>query len=462
MTDFSGKFQYLAAGGSVAQEGPCRAQYDAETFTLTPESGAPLACDLGDFDAITAADWEIRLPLYTGSTIVLRQFGKVYETLSHDLLEAYRQRTIQCLLLEDMEELTRFNGNFELTAGNAEPRSGAAELRLYKSNLAVLPIASQGFQWRLADIDSARFDADAYQAILQAGPDILKVSKLAKRTDEFVSRVKDAVSSLATASAQALHAAFPFLNPDQLQSAPTVLREGRSAPVAKLAAISQKFPSALAANAVDKDLKPYYDDLLSRTAKDSLYAGFKLIRPEDDAAAPGDEAGAASADSSDPNADASATDGANDGEAAPDADNAGPQTLYWFFFPLAAKAGSTEPANIVAWEASSRAGRATYFFRLVDPAQTGQLRDPATAAAALETSLRRLNRVLGLVNFRRRPIYLSDDELERDPRFHRYAIAARRLPEVREVRASFLGRAIHSSFVAWREQVTTILAKAGL
>jgi hypothetical protein len=455
MTDFSGKFQYLAAGGSVTQEGPCRAQFDEQTFTLTPETGAPLICDLGDFDSIIAADWEIRLPLYTGSTILLRQFGKVYETLSHDLLEAYRKRTIQCLLLEDMEEITRFNGNFELTVGGAAPRSGVAELRLYKSNLAVLPITSQGFQWRLADVDSARFDPDAYQAVLQAGPDTLKVSKLAKRTDEFVTKVKDAVSALAATSAQALHTAFPFLNPDQLQSAATILREGRSAPVTKLAAISSKFPSALAANAVDKDLKPYYEDLLSRTAKDSLYAGFKLIRP-DNGAAPGTDSG----DSSAAGREADTANG--DTSDAPDADESGPQTLYWFFFPLAAKAGSSEPANVVAWEASSRGGRATYFFRLVDPAQTGPLRDPATAAATLETAVRRLNRVLGLVNFRRRPIYLSDDELDRDPKFHRYAIGARRIPEVREVRASFLGRAMHSSLDAWQSQVTAVLAKAGL
>jgi hypothetical protein len=267
---------------------------------------------------------------------------------------------------------------------------------------------------------------------------------------------------LAATSAQALHTAFPFLNPDQLQSAATVLREGCSASVPKLATISPKFPSALAANAVDKDLKPYYDDLLSRTAKESLYAGFKLIRPEDEASSQGGDTGDAAADSSDPDADAS-NDAAQDGGSdAPDADETGPQTLYWFFFPLAAKAGSAEPANIVAWEASSRGGRATYFFRVVDPAQAGQLRDPSTAAAALETGVRRLNRVLGLLNFRRRPIYLSDDELDRDPKFHRYAIAARRIPEVREVRASFLGRAMHSSFAAWQGQVKTILAKAGL
>jgi hypothetical protein len=66
-----------------------------------------------------------------------------------------------------------------------------------------------------------------------------------------------------------------------------------------------------------------------------------------------------------------------------------------------------------------------------------------------------------MLNFRRRPIYLPDDELASDPRFHRYAIAARRLPEVREVRANFLGRVLHSSPEAWLAQVESILKKAG-
>ncbi|HEX7288755.1 MAG TPA: hypothetical protein VF532_21400, partial [Candidatus Angelobacter sp.] len=124
----------------------------------------------------------------------------------------------------------------------------------------------------------------------------------------------------------------------------------------------------------------------------------------------------------------------------PDGDSAGPQMLYWFYFPVG--------GNIVAWEASSAGGRATYFFR--------------PAEATLEAALRKLDHVLGMLNFRRRPIYLSDDELERDPKFHRYAIAARRIPELREVRAAFVGRAIHSSLDAWQEQVKGILKKAGV
>jgi hypothetical protein len=440
-------------------------QFDAQAFTLTPESGPPLAFDLGDLDAVTAADWEVRLPLYTGRTILLRQLGRGFDNLAHDLLEAFRQRTIQCLLLEDMQEIARFPGSFELSSTGSSPRSSQAEFRLCKSNLAVLPAASQAFQWRLADIDSVQFDSSNYLVVIKSGPETLTVSRLAKRTEEFATKLRDAMSDISTASAQALHASFPFLNPDQLQSMAALLKEGRSAPVAELAAIHPKMPAALAANAVDKDLKPYYDQLLTRTANGMLYAGFKLVRPEDGSCGMSDgsdqTAAGSRSDTGSQGADA-ATASSDDDDNAPDADNKGPQTLYWFFFPIAAKAGSSEPTNVVAWEASSRSGRATYFFRLVDPAKAAQLQDASNAPTIVGSSVRRLNRVLAMLNFRRRPIYLSDDELDADPRFRRYAIAARRMPEVREMRASFLGRAFHSSLEAWRGQVAAILVKAGV
>jgi hypothetical protein len=443
MSDFQGKFQYLNSSGAATQEGACRAQFDAQTFTLTPESGAAMAFDLGDLDLVAAADWEIRLPLYTGNTIILRQLGRSYETVAHDLLDSYRNRVLQCLLLEDMQEVARFNGAFTLSA-----QSGSAEIRLFKTNLAVLPLSSQSFQWRLADIDSVRFDANSWEVTLQAGQDQLKFTKLAKRTEEFATRLRDGMSALASQTAQALHTIFPFLNPDQLQSAAGLLREGQAAPVSKLAAINAKIPAALTANAVDKDLKPYYDDLIARNGNGMLCAGFKLIRQEDE-----DGGGQGSGESDSGGSGEQAGSSLPNSSKAMDADSGGPQVLYWFFFPI--------PGNVVAWEASSRSGRATYFFRMVDPGEALQLRDPLQAPALIDSGVKRLNRVLGMLNFRRRPIYLSDDELEMDPKFHRYAIAARRLPELRQVRASLLGRAFHSSHDAWKQQVEGILEKAG-
>jgi hypothetical protein len=342
------------------------------------------------------------------------------------------------MLLEDMGEIARFSGSFE-QAGV----SGPAEIRLYKSNLAVLPAASAGFQWRLADVDELKFDASTYEVVLQSGEARLKFSRLARRTEELAVKISEAMNALATQTAQALHGLLPFLDPDQLQACARILREGRSASLAKLTAIHRQIPVALAANAVDKDLKPYYDALVARAAAGAGYAGFKLIHG-------GAEDGAASHDDKSGPDDQAADDGVG---GAPDADADAPQTLYWFLFPIAAKAGRATPANVVAWEASSRSGRATYFFRLIDPAQAGRLSDPAV----VDASVRRLNRVLAMLNFRRRPIYLSDDELAMDPKFHRYAIAARRIAEVREVRASFLGRAAHTSMEAWQAQVEGIL-----
>ena len=105
------------------------------------------------------------------------------------MLEAYRSRLVQCLLLEDLEEIARFDGfaQIESAEGNS---SSPAELRLYRSNLAILPEAACGWQWRLADIDAVDFDESTYELKIQSGNDRLALTKLAKRTQEFIERLE--------------------------------------------------------------------------------------------------------------------------------------------------------------------------------------------------------------------------------------------------------------------------------
>jgi hypothetical protein len=299
--------------------------------------------------------------------------------------------------------------------------SGEAEIRLYKSNLAVLPESAPAFQLRLGDVKQIAHQDGSYEVLLDCGTEALKFTALGKRTSEFADKLKRAVSDMQAASAQALHLAFPFLDSDQVQHIATLLPEGSSAAISALTEIDRRVPEALVKNTVDKDLQPYYQELLSRAGSGSVYAGLKLVRPEDKHGSNDDEP--------------------DDESEAGDADQKGPDALYWFFFPITTKGGQP---NVIAWEASSRGGRATYFFRLDD-------RSP------LDEQVRQLNRGLSILNFRRRPIYLSDDELTMNPIFRRYAIAARRIPEVRQLRTAFLGRAIHSSVEAWQEQVKGIV-----
>lgn len=456
MPSFSGQFEAQNPSGAVTQSGSCQVTFDDETFTLTPGSGPPLAIDLGDIDVFTPGDYDLALTLYTRQKLLLRQFGKSFQNLAHDLLEAYRQRLVKCLLLEDLSEVERFEGHAQLDSPSSSQRSfsSPAEIRLYRSNLAVLPTQATGVQWRLAEIDRVTFDEAAYALTLHSGAATLRLTKLAKRTRELHERVENGIAKISEKSAQALHRLLSFLTPGEFQQAAALLREGQPASFASLNGINAKVERALYENIVDEQLKPYCDSLRSSARSGSVYTGFKFIRGEegesetaaDESAKVGEENGAPSK-----------TDTAAD-KSAKTTDEEEDQILHWFFFPLANPAGCS--ANLVAWEPASRGGRATYFFRLVPPDQSRLLADPTRGPAALDAAIRQLNRALVLLNFRREPIYLSDEKLETEPRYRRYSIACRKLPELGRLRSSFVGRALHTSPDAWQKQVDGFLSES--
>ena len=120
--------------------------------------------------------------------------------------------------------------------------------------------------------------------------------------------------------------------------------------------------------------------------------------------------------------------------------------------------GAADMPQVAAWEATSRSGRATYLFRLIPPGETPAPGDATRQAAAIDEAVRRLNRGLLLLNFRREPIYLSDDALQMQARYRHYAIACRKVRSLRQLRSSFLGRVIHTSPQAWQQQVEHLLA----
>ena len=461
MISFSGKFQYLDHTGAAVQGGSCRLTIEDDNLRLIPEKGQPLVLDLGDIDVFSPGDYELSLKLYTGKTIVLHQFGKAFQNLCHDLLDAFRNRLVQCLLLEDLEEVERFEGFVQFDSADYT-FSSPAELRLYKSNLAILPEKATGLHWRLSDFDAIDFDDAAYTLELRSGAERLIITKLAKRTREFMDRLRSAIDDLSDNSARVLQTIFPFLSPDQFQLAAGLMREGHATAVSKLAAVHPKILPVLVEKTVDSSFKPYFDILKKRmTIESDFFAGFKVIRPEGENEAEGESSG----ESPEREYDGSVIGDAEEEAAAKsesdteEKESEQEQVLHWFFFPLAAKTGVNAPANIVAWESTSHSGRATYFFRMLPEEKAGNLQDPAKSDGVIESAIQRLNRALVLLNFRREPIYLPDDTLETQLRYRRYAIACRKIPVLRELRASYIGRAVHTSLEGWQKQLDAILAR---
>jgi hypothetical protein len=393
------------------------------------------------------------LTFFAGQQLRLQQFGKAFDNLVHDLLEAYRARLVKCLLLDDLEEVSRFTGTVEYRSP-ARSFSGPSEIRLYQSNLAVLPLDATGFQWRLVDIDAVQFDAGAYASVLRSRDEMVKMTKLAKRTDEFRQRVEAAIQQVGERSAKVLHELFPFVAPDRFAELAGAMKEGHPASLGRLKTIDTRTCQAIVSNVIDAKLRPYFEALATLAGEGGTFAGFKIIRPEDAAESGGTADDGAEADgaaaSEDQLADNVAGNGEDAGGGKTDDQEEGEQqpVLYWFFFRIAPPA-AREP--VLAWEATSREGRATYVFR------ESALVVGGAPSVSPDAAADRLARGLALVNFRREPVYLPDDSLQVQPKFRRYAIASRRLPELADLRRAFAGRAIHTSLDAWRKQMDSLL-----
>jgi hypothetical protein len=446
MAPYSGKVLHLAADGSTAGEGPCQVSIGAEALTVTGPGRNSLSCDLGDIDALEPADYELALTLYTGQRLRFSHFGKTHPALAHDLVEAWRARLVACLLLEDLTEVARFDLTASLESGAGQVAS-PAELRLYETNVAVLPMGAPAFQWRLADIDRLDFDRAAYAITLGRGDDRLSLTRIGRRTDECYAKLGDQMAGLQARTLDTLRTIFPFLDPAPLNEAARLMPEGRAASAARLVALDKRVEPALRTNMADARLRPCFDALVRQSGIGGLYAGFRLVRPEDEPDEQPEPEPEASADAEPAMEEEQPVE--TGAEASPP-DGEESQVLCWFFFALSSRGPGHSP-DTVAWESTSKSGRATYLFSLSALCED--------RAPGVDAAVRTLDRALGTLNFRREPIYLPDEALDLQARYHRYVIGARRIAELRALRRSFRGRALHVSLAGWQKQLEAALGR---
>ena len=61
------------------------------------------------------------------------------------------------------------------------------------------------------------------------------------------------------------------------------------------------------------------------------------------------------------------------------------------------------------------------------------------------------------INFRREPIYLTENQLE-STEYTQYRFAIAKIPSLKTLRDQFVGRVIHASQEQWKTDVTSLLA----
>jgi hypothetical protein len=131
--------------------------------------------------------------------------------------------------------------------------------------------------------------------------------------------------------------------------------------------------------------------------------------------------------------------------------------IIWFLVPICAK--GRQEGNAIAIEAASiekKTSNATYFFRITGRAEYADLAASPSFGTIVDDFIKRLNRAMIAINFRREPIYLPYERLS-EARFEKYKFSIARMPELRQLRDHFIGRVFHRDHLKWCSDVEELL-----
>ncbi len=432
-----GHYAAQTAAGQALSSGECEVAADETGITLSPPADAPLHLRYEQIVRLQALDYRIVIGLEDGTAVELSQLGMLFGDLLCQVRDGRNEAWERGLFLHGVSRVDAFPCEVLLADGPCN-----AELRVYEDRLSVLSERGDPFGFPYALVQAATLDEAAYRVTVGLSDgERLIVGKLKQRTTELLTLLNDLLAASRKRTATMLADYLPELPALKLQPLARLMVDGVAARREEIEAIDAtvwgRLERAVAATA---ELAETYRFLAAMASAPDVAIGLTQIRRSeeetpgtDSDGEPPTEAQPSRQDA--PQEEATAEEGveeSGEGEATKS------PLVTWFFCPIPAAGAVT--SGLIAQEVTSETGHATYFFR-VDP------------GADWKGALRRLNQAMLALDFRRRPIFQSKDDLGRDP----YAFAMTHLPYLRALRESFAGRAIHTSPEAWKASVATIL-----
>jgi hypothetical protein len=245
----------------------------------------------------------------------------------------------------------------------------------------------------------------------------------------------DAMNELGLKTQSTLKWVFPALDPASTRNAARFLKEGRAARRADIESVSPELWSSLEKKTALAGIGKEYEHLKSLSQQDKVCIGLKRGLMGD---LTGDH--------------------------------------LWLLFPIYSS-DPLRPGNALAMEvarmqspeadadlqeenqdqASQGGGNATYFFRIASRKDYAKLvKNIAEMHSIMDRLILKINRLMLDINFRREPIYLSDERLK-EPQYNKYLYAVQKIPSLKALRELFIGRVIHSSFEQWKSDVSDLL-----
>ena len=414
--EFKARFSLLDVNNTEADGGEARLTLDAASLGLTGPRGKTRYIPLRDILETRAAEYTVIIALSTSEKLTISQLGHDFENFQRELSQRIRDLTLTDLLMQEPLKMGELHAAYRyIDAAGAEKQAGNCELRIYQTALIVVP--ELNIPMRLTFSEISAVINESYSVEIQtenSGKYIF--TQLGRDLEPLTSVLGEQIRSMDLQVQALVKELMPGASMPAIRTLATLMKEGRAARRKDIEAVGPGLWAQLELQLTGADGGDEYSFLKSIGQAQDICIGVKRGLKADEG------------------------------------------NYLWFLVPVF-DTDPTKPGNAVIMEAISAEGesRATYVFRMVSRKDYPSFKTIGELQSQMADFIRTVNHALIAINFRREPIYLTDEMLVR-PQYEKYRYSIARIPELRALRRLYIGRVMHSTQEQWRADIKDVLS----
>jgi len=334
----------------------------------------------------------VRIKTDTGFSLVSK-LGLMCDAFYQELFSAFNKKVLKALFV-DSGPMFVTAGEYSYVEGDFVS-SGKAAIHLYEDCVCILPPSDEGRRIPLCFVKGMNADTTWLEVSMDNG-DKYKLVRLGYDQATFKKALEDQFAALRERTLSMIRSLCSELSSKEALSIAGMIPEGLAAPVRDLSKISDRFLEAMETRIAGSHASDSYGVLKTICDPEKICIGMK-----------------------------SELAGENNDEG-----------IIWMIAP-----GNTKGIAAVELAVSEDTAAATFIYKF---------------DTKWDSFRRDLNRAMEAIDFKRRVISLTEEELKKEE-FSDYAMAVKRTAALRFIRKCFAGRAIHSTPESWKRDMLKYL-----
>ena len=374
------------------------------------------ASDIGEkIQFSNIKEWRVRDNYVTFTTIskdkyTLNNLANLFNDFLHDFVKARNDFLMKALFMTDGEFVAEFDADYEIFSKYEKSLSrGAAKLKLYERSIVIVPFERDAFSISLNFLKKVDIDEEFYEIQLQLDQGfVIHFKKLVSTFEEFNSQMEQLQQKMYQDTIDKLKEILLDYDSSTLIKLGYEMKRGKAVNTKKISKINKDLLDSMKKIVIHDDLAQKHFDYFEKLADpENIYFGISPEPPKHQ----------------------------------PKEMNCPYST--WYFMGIPDK-------NIVIAEITNGGYRGVYLFKII--MEKGEPKEK------VEEKLLEVNQALLKMKFVTTAFYKDKRELRRSI----YRFALRKLPYLRLLRRSYVGRLTPFNEIDWDKRIGDIFKKAEL